>query len=515
MNRILKNILIFILPLLLKYAFLFMFKDSESFDAEDFHEDILFCLFIFFVAYFVAGTNKFLTKATYLVYILYFVLEATSYMAVSTNFTSSYMYLLLESSPGEFGEFYRSYFSIVILLLVLMLGFSWYLLSKVKFNKTNPRKVALGLILSVGIIVLLKFTGLIEGNAYHNIVRGVYGYYELQNNLDIGQQANSQDIEILQDNEVLVLVLGESTARGHMSLYGYKKETNPNLGSIKDSLFIYNDVISTDVLTLRAVPKMLTSMCNEKQEESYYNIIDIFKKAGFYTYWLSNQRPISYHDNAISAIAAQANYFKFYNHKIDKNAKVLDEVMLPRYNEILAEPGKKLIVIRLLGTHFNYKNRYPESFNEFSPEDDTKQKIAQAHYDNAVLYNDYIVHSILNALKAKRGKNALVYLSDHGENVYEEGDFFGRVESNVTKNMFEIPFLAWTSDDFELPDDFDYSPNRKFMTDHLYESLLHLFGVQHARTDFSNSIFSKNYVERNRKVINDIDYDSYFLNLDE
>ena len=513
MSKGIKKIVFFILPLLLKYLFLFVFKGFDSFDSEDFHEDFVFCGIVFLLYYFVVGSKKYLANILLFVYVIYFILEGTSYLAMSTNFTSSYMYLLLESSTEELTEFYKSYLSFAIVFLMLLLLSSFFFLKKQVLNNTQLNKIVLGLVLSLGLVAFLKFTGLIESNAYHNIVRGVYGYYELQGHFKIDDSVKEEDVKLVTDNDVLVIVLGESTARGHMELYGYHRKTSPNLNLYKGSLYIYDDVISTDVFTLKAVPKMLTSITNNNNKNPKHSIIDVFNKSGFSTYWLSNQRPISYHDNAISAIASQSNYFKFYNHKIDKHTTILDEVMLPRYDEILSEPGKKVIVIRLIGTHFDYNKRYPVSFNKFGVTDGTKEEIIKSEYDNAVLYNDFIVYSILENLKNRNGNNALIYLSDHGENVYEEGDFFGRIESNLTKNMFDIPFLVWTSGSFELPKDFEFVPNRKFMTDHLYESIGHLFGVKHCDMDFSKSIFSNQFIERKRTVVTGIDYDEHFIKL--
>jgi heptose-I-phosphate ethanolaminephosphotransferase len=297
-----------------------------------------------------------------------------------------------------------------------------------------------------------------------------------------------------------------------MQIYGYNKETTPLLNSIKDSLFIFSNVISSDIFTLKAVPKLITSLDNDNKNKEVNNLVEIFNKSGYKTYWLSNQRAISYHDNAISRIASNSYKFKFYNHKIDKHTTVLDEVIFPDYISILNEPGKKVIFIRIIGTHFDYNKRYPSNYNKFvsNSKASKKQKIIN-YYDNAILYNDFIVYSFIKELQKRSKKSALLYLSDHGENVYDNTDFFGRSEDILRKSMFEIPFFVWVSKDFVLPKDFEYKPNRMFMADHTYESIGHLFGVLCSDMNVNKSIFSKTFKERKRKVLDNIDYDSYFL----
>jgi heptose-I-phosphate ethanolaminephosphotransferase len=421
------------------------------------------------------------------------------------------MYVLLETSSEELKEFSSSYFRAPILLVLIFMSLLFVWLKKIRIREKPQKTIIITSSVAFSIILILKFTGLIEYNAYHNIVRGTYGYYQLQNGFNLATDIVDDDIQIKSNNEILVIVLGESTTRGHMQLYNYHRETTPKLSTFKDSLLVYNDVISTDVLTLKAVPKMFTSLSNSNNITPNINIIDVFNKAGFKTFWLSNQRPISYHDNAISKIAASSNYFKFFSHKKEKHTTVLDDVILPEYNNILKEEGKKVIVIRLIGTHFDYNKRYPISFEKFITKNATEAERIINHYDNAVLYNDYIVFSILESLKKLNKKSALVYLSDHGENVYDNGEFFGRTEGNMTKSMFEIPFLVWTSTEFEFPNDFEYVPDRKFMTDYLYESLEHLFGVVHSKMMVDKSIFSTSYNERKRIVVTGINYDEYFL----
>jgi len=53
------------------------------------------------------------------------------------------------------------------------------------------------------------------------------------------------------------------------------------------------------------------------------------------------------------------------------------------------------------------------------------------------------------------------------------------------------------------------------MADHTYESIGHLFGVMYKDMDVNKSIFTKTFNKRKRNVIDNIDYDSYFLNKDD
>lgn len=511
-NKILKHCGILLLPLLVKYVLFLFFVDYDVYNASDLREDILFYVIILLLLHTKLFQNKALKALLLFGYVLYFVLETTSYLAVSSTFSSSYMYLLIDAGFEELKEFADGYFNWSILLVFISYLILFFALRRNTYSLRIKNTNAIGFGISFLILIFLKMTGLIESNAYHNVVRGTYGYYSLQKNMKLAVSLNSEDIKITSENEVMVFVLGESTDRQHMQLYGYDRETTPKLNAIRDELLVYDNVISTEVFTLKAMPKIISTYNSSNSSDELIDVVNLFNSAGFDTYWLSNQRPISYHDNAISKIASQANEFRFYNHQVDKNAEVLDEELLPDYKRILDKPGKKLIVLRLIGTHFDYYKRYPESFNKFDTvESKSKKKTLENQFDNAVLYNDFIVHEIINELKSRNQKSAMLYLPDHGENIYDDGtDFFGRSEEILTEPMFTIPFIFWNSKSFQFPEDFEYKPSRPFTADYTLESLAHIFGVQHKTMQNSKSIFSTTFIPEKRLIVGGKDFDTYF-----
>ncbi|MCH2930730.1 phosphoethanolamine transferase CptA, partial [Listeria monocytogenes] len=62
-------------------------------------------------------------------------------------------------------------------------------------------------------------------------------------------------------------------------------------------------------------------------------------------------------------------------------------------------------------------------------------------------YNDYVVSSLIKGFANSDPKGFLVYLSDHGEEVFDEAphDRLGRNEGDPTRGMYTEPFLVWTS----------------------------------------------------------------------
>ena len=179
------------------------------------------------------------------------------------------------------------------------------------------------------------------------------------------------------------------------------------------------------------------------------------------------------------------------------------------------QSNKIFIVLHLIGTHHNYQERYPVSFNVFNGDvssnfksKESKEKIN--HYDNAVLYNDFVVSAIIEKVKSTNTNSFVLYLSDHGEELYRDRNMAGHNEDTPTQSMYEIPFMLWQSEKYKNYRSIDIDINRRYMTDDLFHSLADLMGIQSDRVNYKRSIFSNIFEERTRIVLDSIDYDTAF-----
>ena len=131
------------------------------------------------------------------------------------------------------------------------------------------------------------------------------------------------------------------------------------------------------------------------------------------------------------------------------------------------------VVIGLFPSISFSQENLSEQNNMSSSEDNLKnstQKIPKDkverinHYDNAVLYNDHVVHELIDILKkSKINNSSLVYFSDHGEEVYDVHDhqFQGRNEAHPTIGMYAVPFFFWVGQNEYLNSKFVcFSPRR-------------------------------------------------------
>lgn len=327
------------------------------------------------------------------------------------------------------------------------------------------------------------------------------------------------------NQQTFVLIIGESCSRRHMSIYGSKRITNPKLSKRKD-IFKYTDVVSPYSTTLNSVLAIMSNadLENRIDFDKSIDLIDVFHSAGFKTYWISNQSPIGIWDNLITVLAKKSDHSKFVNISSNSSFEAThsssyDSKLFNPFKAVLNEKvDKKFIVLHLMGSHSSYSKRYPSDFNVFKGKNSKEETIAE--YDNSVLYNDFIVDSLFNILKSNTTlqNNAIssaIYLSDHGENVYDTNDRAGHDYANEMPQVnVEIPFLVWLSPSYiynnaAKTEIIKTNIDQPFVADNLFHAIMDLNGIQCAFFKNEKSIFNEKFNNSRQRVLEDgRDYDA-------
>ena len=321
----------------------------------------------------------------------------------------------------------------------------------------------------------------------------------------------------------VVFILGESTNRNHMSLYGYYLLNTPLLQELKDKeeIAVYTDVVSPHSNTIPVLQKLFTFSHNESDKPwyKYNNLIDIMNAAGYKTHWLSNQESSGIWGNVAQYYGERSDVHRYTRLRESREDEgILDEELFPLIDEAIAnrDDKKNFFVIHLMGGHGLYYNRYPYSFHKFTEKDiklnvNESHKLIVAEYDNALYYNDYVVTEIINRF---RDTEALViYLPDHGEAVYDEGaGFAGHIEENANRHMIEVPLIFWASEKFreKYPDKWARivsCTDRPYMTDDMIHTVLDLVDVATEDYEPGRSIVNSRFDYDRIRIFDGADYD--------
>lgn len=291
---------------------------------------------------------------------------------------------------------------------------------------------------------------------------------------------------------IMIVALGESAGRQHWSLYGYGRETTPRMEALRDELLIYDDVISTMVGTQASLRMMMeTTLASQP-------VFPLFSNAGFTTHWFSAKNDQGILDVEISALVQSCDERVYLNGGYDEN-------LLPLVERVIATPGRHVIFLNLFGSHVRYADRYPAEHAVFSGNSDKERTIAT--YDNSIRYTDFVLDRLITMLRQEAEPSCLIYVSDHAEDIYDSTPdrYLFRSDALATNPMYEIPCIVWLSPSFREAntDFFNYATaaqNRPFQMPGLYHSLIDLARLSHPVLDSTRSLFSPEFIERERRV---------------
>ena len=188
---------------------------------------------------------------------------------------------------------------------------------------------------------------------------------------------------------------------------------------------------------------------------------------------MQNKSTVS--DAGVTVLADRADTVKWLHGE--------DETVIPELQRISAENdnANNFIIIHLNGSHFRYDRRVPESFIQ-SRHLPTSSK--EDYYDDSLQYTDYVLQQIYEHRKNHMQLQAMVYVSDHGENME-----YTHTSSPFRFDMVRIPLWLYLSPAYAqaYPDTVrtlrDHSHDI-FTNDLLFESLS---GIIQAPSNFYQS----------------------------
>ncbi|WP_095118776.1 phosphoethanolamine transferase CptA [Pseudomonas sp. Irchel s3f10] len=450
------------------------------------------------------------------------------------EFSQSVIFIMFESNVSEAGEYMTQYFAWwmvpAFLAHTALAYFLWTRLRPVYMPRGRAFVAAMAILIAVIGYPLVKqtmrmgtfaqgfekFETRIEPAVPWQMVVAYHRYQEtladmqgmLHNVSKIPPLKNLKDASADQP-KTLVLVIGESTNRQRMSLYGYQRNTTPELDKLKDQLAVFDNVVTPRPYTIEALQQVLT-FADEENPDLYLStpsLVSMMKQAGYKTFWITNQQTMTKRNTMLTTFSEQADEQVYLNNNRNQNAAQYDGDVIEPFNKALADAApRKLIVVHLLGTHMSYQYRYPPTFDKFQDRNGVPPGVRDDQvptynsYDNAVLYNDFVVSSLIKDYAKSDPNGFLLYLSDHGEDVFDSVGHktLGRNENKPTAPMYTIPFMAWASPKWKANHDWNFAGDldRPYSSSHLIHTWADLAGLSFDELDHSKSLVSDSFKVR-------------------
>lgn len=318
-----------------------------------------------------------------------------------------------------------------------------------------------------------------------HIIHSIEGYAAQRHAATLTRETMPYHNEHIADSLDMVVILGEALRADHLGLNGYERQTTPRL-SERRHLYSFSQLYSEYTYTAASVPHILTPADSAHTDRTYthHSFIRILRDNGFRSVWLSNQDM----STSYAPFIHEADTIIF-PHK-EKSVFVFS----PWYDETLVnelaqdrtthDGARRLWVLHTIGSHWYYNNHVPESEQHYQPVTtervitlNTPEQIINS-YDNTARYMDLIVDSIATLMEDRIA--AIVYVSDHGEALGEDGQW---LHAGEVDGMHRPACLIWLSDKYaarypERAAAIEQLSDKPCRTDIIYPLVLRLSGIE-------------------------------------
>ncbi len=427
-----------------------------------------------------------------------------------SRLTAGYIWIILanQSNWREYATQFR--WSMAVVLLLVALTYAWSLWRIGGLTLRAPRRLwlvpaALACALYVGLAVRqMRTHGYTFGRALTDVTEHDFGspfgvlaqssvVYAIIDDRDVNVERRNQFTFGAQraapvGRETYVMVVGETARADRWSITGYERDTSPRLREV-ENLVAFSDVITPWPVTQRSVPIMLSRATVEDFDRvtTERSILSAYHETGFETYWLTTQ-PFDRFAGYIYLLAGDADFTKYHSRAYDR--RMLEEV----YSIVESDSEKLFIVIHTMGSHIEYTNRYPAQFERFpvtGPLSD-KERLDN-EFDNTIAYTDSFLADLIARLRERGGISALLYCSDHGENLMDDDrNLLGHNYSNV--HDLRVPLFFWYSDAYarQYPEKIENVLRNRtapLTTENVFHSLADLGDIEFPGLDRELSVF--------------------------
>ncbi|WP_162172753.1 phosphoethanolamine transferase [Snodgrassella communis] len=313
-------------------------------------------------------------------------------------------------------------YQILLSIIFICIQFFIYFLAKNKFHKNK--------ISTCIIFMFVYLTSLFGISVNHNrindgaFIRNIIISYksiekrntDFKTNIGNNKNIKVSKIDAGDDTELHVVIIGESVRRDYMSVYGYPIQTTPFLNTAK-GIFI-DGLVSVAPNTEQSLTRTLFKTAPSTNKIDWgANVVSLANKAGYETYWISNQGKEEYGDDIIFSLSklTKQNYFFKQGNFISNDSD--DDEMLPIFSKVISSDtnSSKVIFIHMMGSHEPACSR----LGAFKPNFELYNEASC--YAATIAKLDLFIKKITDIMKGRKYK--LMYFSDHGLSVEKKRIF--------------------------------------------------------------------------------------------
>ncbi|CDH34582.1 putative transmembrane protein (N-terminal); phosphatase (C-terminal) [Xenorhabdus bovienii str. Intermedium] len=293
--------------------------------------------------------------------------------------------------------------------------------------------------------------------------------------------------------DTYIMVIGESVRKDFLGAYGFPAKNTPWLDNANATLLTHY---------ISAAPSTQLSLTNSlaiRQSNGVNlnnSIVTLANKAGFETYWLSNQGMKGGFDSPVAMIGQQAKHSMFLKEgSSDDRSYMPDENLLPYVRNALKndqhDKKKKLVIIHLMGSH---PQPCARTNNQYSTDFHSKNISC---YVQSIHNTDSLLAEIENIANQNQLNWTMLYFADHGLSFVHKGtDNENLTHGDKNQQNYQVPFIITS---------YDYSAKNKIDAQrsglHLLPMLSLWLGIEEPRLVSECDWFSNQKCQNQHTVI--------------
>ena len=257
---------------------------------------------------------------------------------------------------------------------------------------------------------------------------------------------------------LFVVLIGETARSTNWQLASYEKPTNPELSKL--NIINIPKVQACGTSTDVSLPCMLSRVgrrdYDRKRILTEESLPSLLKRAGFSVTWVDNQSGCKGTCDGVRVTKPTPD--PLYCHAGTCMDGVFNRSIDEAFNALKTQ-SHAVLFLHMMGSHGPaYYKRSTESEKVFGKEctDPTfkscSKESIRAAYDSSIRYTDRVVAELIRKLQNKTDINtALIYLSDHGESLGENGLYLHGAPYYIAPDEQKIvPMVMWFSEPFNL-----------------------------------------------------------------
>lgn len=413
--------------------------------------------------------------------------------SIDMSFTDGILQATLETKPDIVYDLISFPLIGFIVIVVFVIYYIFHLYRKIDVPKYNNYLFLVALIGITGFYFLESVrTNILKSRLPFNL------FFELYSYSNKGEQVFKNPpmkIKHSENDLKIIFVLGESVRADHLQINGYARETTPLLMKMRN-VVSFKNAYTPLTYTGISVPQILSNCSfNAKDNRDSYSLVDVLNNSNLKTCWIGNQTPEKSYETFIANSQIKKLIDPF--HTIYSFNKKYDSDLLPFLEKEYSQSD--FILLHMIGSHWYYENRYKEKEAVFKPTikskyvpSNTAQEMINS-YDNTILSLDQFLSDVIGFLEHKNEKILLIYVSDHGEFLGENGKWL-HAQKGPFRTSQNPAVLFWYSDKFkeEYSHKIKALKNQKndvFPLTKIYHSVLDAYGLDSRMWIEKKSVF--------------------------